>query len=369
VEVFAEVRRCLHPTGTIAVNYGDCYTSGGGAGKQGQNGQRASRTFTAEGLGKRLPDGLPPKNLLGMPFRLALALQADGWIWRSCMPWIKRSSMPESCTDRPSSAVEYVMLFSKGPRYYWDAEAVRRSYAPSTMPQVGTEYGGLALKDYASARAQDPSETKRRVIESLERNGGRNMRNSDPYFDSLDLLIEEQRAYLAHLEHLREKGGLLLSEAGEPLALDVNPEASKLQHFAAFARKLVTPLIQAATSERGCCSECGAPWVRVTQKGEPVKQHWAPGTQTKIHKAQGPHGSTSVMNTGYVTPRQTLGWRKSCQCETDATQPCVVLDPFAGTGTVGLAATALGRRAVLIDLKGEYLAMSRHRNSQVSLLL
>jgi DNA modification methylase len=109
VAVFREVRRVLRDDGTLWLNLGDSY------GVVGSNGQCLTK-----GAG-----GLAPKQLLGMPWRVALALQADGWYLRSDIIWHKPNPMPESVTDRPTKSHEYLFLLAKSERYYFDAEAVR----------------------------------------------------------------------------------------------------------------------------------------------------------------------------------------------------------------------------------------------------
>jgi site-specific DNA-methyltransferase (cytosine-N4-specific) len=122
VELFRELRRVLADDGTLWLNLGDSYSSNG-SGTQGESGDRASRTFTADGLRGR-GGALPAKNLIGVPWRVAFALQDDGWILRSDIIWSKPNPMPESVTDRPTKAHEYLFLFAKNPRYYYDASAI-----------------------------------------------------------------------------------------------------------------------------------------------------------------------------------------------------------------------------------------------------
>jgi DNA modification methylase len=125
--VFAEVRRVLAADGTLWVNLGDTYAyPPGSAGKQG-NGQRSGRTFTAEGLPGTA--AVPPKNLLGVPWRVAFALQHDGWILRSHIVWHKPNAMPESVKDRPSSRHESLFLLTRSPRYWFDLDAIREPYS------------------------------------------------------------------------------------------------------------------------------------------------------------------------------------------------------------------------------------------------
>lgn len=186
VAVFAEVRRVLRPDGVCWITMGDSYAGSWGAqGSQGATGCLAGRSATVErhiaasggatgSGGKRT--GVPRKNLLGVPWRLALALQDDGWILRSDCIWHKPNPMPESITDRPTKAHEYVFLFSKSPRYFYDADSVRQPYAESTKTQSGSLYDGLGTKEYQANGVQNPSDVKRRVVESLARNGGANLR-------------------------------------------------------------------------------------------------------------------------------------------------------------------------------------------------
>lgn len=124
VAVFEAIRPALANDGTLWVNLGDSYVNAGGAGTQGATGQRSSRTFTASG---RPPRGdMPPKNLLGIPWRFAFAMQDAGWILRNDIIWAKPNGMPESVRDRFSTKHEHLFLFAKSPQYYFDLDAVRR---------------------------------------------------------------------------------------------------------------------------------------------------------------------------------------------------------------------------------------------------
>ena len=134
VAVFREVRRVLREDGTLWLNLGDSYVSVPSGGMQG-NGQMAGRRIAqvrdakakaAMGAPERPPsvEGLAPKNLVGIPWRVAFALQADGWYLRSDIIWAKPNPMPESVRDRPTKAHEYVFLLSKSGRYFYDADAI-----------------------------------------------------------------------------------------------------------------------------------------------------------------------------------------------------------------------------------------------------
>lgn len=126
VSVFREVKRVLKKDGTIWVNMGDSYIGGNNTDIGGNEnfGSKAGVTKASKGS-KALYTGLPAKNLIGVPWRLAFALQADGWYLRSDIIWSKPNPMPESVMDRPTKAHEYIFLLSKSERYYYDADAIR----------------------------------------------------------------------------------------------------------------------------------------------------------------------------------------------------------------------------------------------------
>jgi site-specific DNA-methyltransferase (adenine-specific)/site-specific DNA-methyltransferase (cytosine-N4-specific) len=128
VRLFRDVRRTLADDGTLWLNIGDSYTSGG----------RTWRDADAKNKGRAMdyraptPQGLKPKDLIGVPWRLAFALQADGWYLRTDMIWNKPNCQPESVKDRPTRAHEYVFLFSKSEKYYYDWQAIME---PATDPK------------------------------------------------------------------------------------------------------------------------------------------------------------------------------------------------------------------------------------------
>ena len=142
VEVFREVQRVLRDDGTLWLNMGDCYSGDGGVGAMAGTGlgspARAAmpRPEAADPANfarwRREYGGLKPKDLVGMPWRVAFALQADGWYLRSDIIWHKPNPMPESVRDRPTKAHEYLFLLSKSERYYYDADAIKEPASPDT---------------------------------------------------------------------------------------------------------------------------------------------------------------------------------------------------------------------------------------------
>ena len=205
VAVFEEVKRVLKPTGTLWLNYGDCYATS-------PNGRSAADTKAAGGDDRTFRDKpfstiggvLKPKDLCMVPNRLAIALQEAGWWVRSEIIWAKPNPMPESISDRPATSHEKIFLLSKRPRYFYDAEAVRQASSPASLARwaqdVDSQEGSLranggrktngAMKDVggprAKVRAADvaaPRHTghiNHTQIEATPRGEGRNLRNYEP---------------------------------------------------------------------------------------------------------------------------------------------------------------------------------------------
>ena len=123
VEVFREVRRVLRNDGTLWLNLGDTYAGSGGAGNQFGQIQNGLAKYKQKGRPKDI--GLKPKDLIGIPWKVAFALQADGWFLRQDIIWHKPNPMPESVTDRCTKAHEYIFLLSKNERYYFDSDAIK----------------------------------------------------------------------------------------------------------------------------------------------------------------------------------------------------------------------------------------------------
>ncbi|MDH5134040.1 MULTISPECIES: site-specific DNA-methyltransferase [unclassified Microbacterium] len=159
IELFRELRRVLADDGTLWLNLGDSFASGG---------------RTSYAIDPKLPErahlrpvsDLPAKNLLGIPWRVALALQEDGWVLRSDIIWHKPNAMPESVTDRPTKSHEYVFLLSKRPDYFYDAAAIaedaEKGSAGSSFTTGKTAVHGLGRSSTVE-RAEDGKRNKRDV--------------------------------------------------------------------------------------------------------------------------------------------------------------------------------------------------------------
>jgi len=322
VEVFREVRRVLKKEGTLWLNLGDSYA---GNGPQHERATDADiRTATVGNLLNKVQHrqgtvkGLKPKDLIGIPWMVAFALRADGWYLRSDIIWHKPNCMPESVTDRPTKAHEYIFLLSKSQKYYYDGEAIKEPAAPYRKCGKGAEYcdenadpKGGGFRGKGGLKAWRPDET------------GRNKRT-------------------------------VWTVATKPFA-----EA----HFATFPEKLIEPCILAGTSERGVCPECGKPWIRQVGKQTIYLSNAAKAGTTAL--AGKGHTSSQVrenhdIRLGPCTQTETIGWLPSCQCSCDPV-PAVVLDPFFGAGTTGLVAKKLGRHFIGIELNEAYIGMAQKR--------
>jgi DNA modification methylase len=150
VEVFRAVRDVLAEDGTLWLNLGDSYAANRSAQVSStKGGQKHSEAQAAGGKGSVVPDGLKPKDLIGIPWRVAFALQADGWYLRQDIIWHKPNPMPESVRDRCTKAHEYIFLLSKSDRYYFDNEAIKE---PAKVSSEGIRFGGSKYGDSADPK-------------------------------------------------------------------------------------------------------------------------------------------------------------------------------------------------------------------------
>ncbi len=317
VEVFREVKRVLRSDGTCWLNLGDSYgvannrNSGVRQVTVSQNTPRDDSLSYNTGTYRRIP-GLKPKDLVGIPWRVAFALQADGWWLRSDIIWAKPNPMPESVTDRPTKAHEYVFLLTKSARYFYDADAV------ATVERWGqwTERVGEPTSAVSIAGASwcgtNPAGANRRTVWTI---------TTKPYAEA---------------------------------------------HFATFPPELPEICIKAGTSEQGCCAECGAPWERVVERQslrEVLGERDTTAENVTGRDRAGISDGMSFSNShdGPRSPRvTTTGWCHTCDHE-DEPVPCTVLDPFAGSGTTLMVALRLGRDAIGIELNPEYVRMAENR--------
>lgn len=346
VSVFREVRRVLRDDGTVWLNLGDSYSSGGRGG--GQNGSE-QQTNKGSLLGPKHTEGVADGNLIGAPWRVALALQADGWLLRQDIIWHSPDKMPESVTNRCTKSHEHIFLLAKSHDYYFDHIAIQEDDAgPVKARRFGTD--GLV-----EARNKGKRVSGNEATGALWENTGKKNKR--------DVWIVSKGGYSG-------------------------------AHYAVFSPDLITPCILAGTSEHGCCAQCGKSYERVVvREGGPppgddgrrgdFTEHASKKTYDRdrslprnrnglessgstldskpMYKSAHDSGTVSGKTLariyeeyGYAT-NKTVGWRKTCGCRTDEVSPCVVLDPFVGSGTTVATSNQLGRYGVGIDLSQTYL--------------
>lgn len=313
VAVFRAVRRVLREDGTLWLNIGDCYNGIGGPGKQNGGPIGPTAATAIENTRGRKVVGIKTKDLLLMPWRVALALQEDGWWVRSAICWAKKSPMPESVSDRPTSSWEPIFLMSKSATYFYDSDAVRE--VATREPHAGQHKNGELRATGPNDRGGNSQWEQPDRVWAVS--GTRNQRN---------------------VWHL-------------------GPEPYAEAHFATFPTEIPRRAIMAGTSERGCCPTCGSPWQRVTSR-EKVRRE-RPNDYTKRNGEDGTGNSCANSVAGVEV--RTLGWEQTCKCPPHLPVPCVVLDPFSGSGTTGAVARQLGRNYVGCELNPEYVELSRVR--------
>jgi len=317
VDVFREVRRVLRDDGTLWLNLGDSYNSSGGH-TQIEDDGRANRAERSKMKGANVA-GLKPKDLVGIPWRVAFALQADGWWLRQDIIWHKPNPMPESVRDRCTKAHEYVFLLTKSGRYFYDAEAVSEA----------------SINDGKVFRLSEKSLSKRQAA-------GRGVKPSgNALADSVVVKPTRNRRSVWTIATKPYSGA----------------------HFAVMPAELVEPCIKAGTSEEGCCSVCGTPWERVVERDKTFESgsgRSGNGIVGKQDLSASDTNSTPDIRLGPCVTSTTTGWRPACTCG-GSPVPCTVLDPFAGSGTTLAVALGLGRSGIGCELNPEYVTLAEER--------
>lgn len=375
VEVFREVRRVLRDDGVAWLVLGDSYASTA-------QGTRNTADFLAGGGAAeramlRPVVGLDGGNMLGIPWRTALALQADGWTLRQAVTWAKVAPMPESVA---------------GTR--WERCRVKTSSIagggkqPTNAGSLTAQSGGTALSEWADCPGCPRCAATDGYV--LRRGSWRHTSATEMVF-----MLTKGMAYWANQEAVREPnsanshggqpieggpkqaaigqqigGAMGLNFAGRNPRNWVTPSPSPFPgaHFATFSPHLIEPFIK-ATCPAKCCPTCGAGWAPVVERGGGQKNE---GPKLAALAASGivsngTNGSTlglSGSSAGWAEhgARSTvLGYRPTCSCPLAAPVPGTCLDPFAGAGTTLLVADRLGLNGVGIELNPAYAEMAERR--------
>ena len=540
-EILREIRRVLRKDGVVFWVIGDSYAGSGGAHKENHANPGFSKSFNRQGvphygdLGMPerylAPKGLKPKDLCLIPFRVAIALQGDGWWVRSVIAWSKNNSMPESVTDRPTNSHEYILMLTKsgntlfwthprkravrakpkpdycwkhkhtgleldyqpvsnrilkefwsrynlwqGHDYYWDAENVREGLSIPDAPRTTawTSLGGATLRMELDATVNTDGSLATLwgrsyfgqpeipvnlavtlnaedlqiggvvcssiVLEQPERDFVMDLENcvisrdtthftpitsfgfdkSPDFIPVTTPIVNSTTSPSSTVRSCKftsqpERNALpttkvmarlnIISVTPElitaVITLEDNPLGASLlicgtftsthtnniipqsttgrnirsvwsfptfpyplAHFATFPEKLPEICIKAATSEKGRCSKCGAPWVRVIDRkveGELEDRPYCGDGQLRSNGTDGGQGTqhSSLGQQDKIT-RKTVAWRPSCKCNAGI-EPCVVLDPFCGSGTTLVVANKLGRSGIGYEISVEYCDLAKKR--------
>ena len=340
VEIFEGVKRVLRDDGILWLNLGDSYASGkgschnpgGGEASLGKGKKAAGAPPLHRGNIRELrTSGLKPKDLIGLPWMTAFALRASGWYLRKEIIWHKPNPMPESVPDRPTSSHEHIFMMTKSARYFYDGDGVREKHAPKTIKDWGNPGPSIGKsRAYGSEGHQD----------ALGKVKTGNMGKNAP-----------MRKMDMRGRHLRD-------------VWTITTQNYEDAHFATFPERIPETCIKASTSERGACPRCGAPWRRELEQINPNARTSGRGKeQAEYQKDEGRlslQRPTSITN-DQVGVYKTVGWTPSCECPAQEAVPCVVLDPFAGSGTTVLVARRLGRSAIGIDINPEYRRLAEER--------
>jgi hypothetical protein len=203
--------------------------------------------------------------------------------------------------------------------YYYDIDAVRLPHKTADNRNItlrSQQYSGKFDKSIGETVSSPRARQKRNgYTPSYYHHSGRNRRTTDWWYDSLNIIIKQQHAYLGHLQHLKDNQGMLVDYYGMPLGFNINTRPFNQAHFAVFPPSLIEPCLLAGTSPKAC-GHCSAPYTR----------------------------------------------QPTCDCKpVDNSGKCIVLDPFVGSGTVALTAIKNDRDYIGIDISSEYVSMAKKR--------
>jgi DNA modification methylase len=337
VAVGRELRRVLRPDGAWWLNLGDSYSGSWGAQSHDADQNREAVSTPDKNPARDTPLGRKQKMLV--PHRTAIALQEDGWVVRNDVTWVKPNPMPQSVKDRLNTTTEQIFLLTPEPDYWFDLDAIREPYSEETVETSKPGYG-WSEENQAAAGEHGTGGA----------NGGG--------------INDTSKSRHEFLHPAGKNPGDVFEVTTKPF-----PDA----HFAVYPPELCEKPIK-ATAPPKVCAECGTPYERDVERSRPPEPaHRDPdhrlddGEAGNVDRGRGIGFRASKLSgqewNRYKrdNPDQFNGWRQACGCSTDATEPGIVLNPFAGAGTTLLKAKELGRRFVGVELNPEYADMARAR--------
>lgn len=320
--VFGHVRDLMRKDGTLWLNYGDSYASSGGSGKQGYSDNRKNRRVPDRPAGKplmRAGHGFKAKDLYGLAWRIAFALQEDGYWLRAPIIWQKSNPMPESAKDRPTMAHEYIFLMAKAKRYFYDCEAVREPASP----------------DSHARRARARSETHHPPGQHPQ--GG-------------ELAARPQKPVSGWATGSKSHSTLDHAQERETVKSDLR-DVTKFKKQDGHGRRHV------GFNDR---------WEEKV-KGERMDDYLNELSDTRHMRTVWSFPTESFKGAHFATfPRELVE-----RCIAAGSKPGdIIFDPYAGSGTVCEVATSMGRRYIGIEINQRYVDMfKRYRSTQMGLAL
>lgn len=350
--IFTETQRVLKDSGTLWVNFGDVYS--GSWGNYSPNGiQNSQREQTLEGkrwhrrgsISEKIrpPSSLkrriPRKSLCLVPERFAIGMVDRGWILRNKIVWHKPNHMPSSVKDRFTNSWEYVFLFSKSQKYYFDLDAVRIPHKSESIKRITQQWNG---------HREPKSSWQGMDIGKMCHPSGR---NPGDFIRETGILSRSTAGVYS-----QRPGGLSFQYAGKNPGDTwlINTQPFPEAHFATFPEKLVERAIQ--TSPLWICTKCARPRERITQIFRTTS---IPNQSDRAKAAQAQDKRIGQYKIRYLAHRVTVGW-KSCKCEAKR-KPALVLDPFMGAGTTAFVAKKLGREFLGFELNPDYIKIAETR--------
>lgn len=404
IQIMREVRRVLRHDGVFFINVGDSWSGSGGAHKpeHANPGLSKSSSRTGVPLGGLNYNGCKPLDMVLIPEQLALAARADGWYVRSILIWAKGVSLSDEFNGNPMP--ESV----NGWRWERHKVKVSKSARAESGSYHSQAFGGtpMGARDGREFASHDKEWQDCPGCPKCEKNGGYVLRKgswrptdsyeqilmltkTNSYFCDREAVLEKQardykviswderKALYGATGGCQDKGSKQQVGSGWSHDLGTNSGRNlrsvllipttgyKGAHFAVYNPKLIEPLIKSATSEKGCCPKCGAPYARVIDKGEVPHDG---STECKNPDEQGSTRRLALMRQAarergeeYSNKSSTVGWLPTCECGTQETEPCRVLDPFSGAGTTALVCERLGLDSISIDTSTEYISLAEAR--------
>lgn len=371
IDVFRAVRRVLRDDGVLFVNLGDSYADDSKWG--GTTGGKHVDGLHGESIGRnKTKSGYKPGDLCNMPHRLAMALQADGWFHRDTIIWHKPSPMPSSQNGvRWERCRIKVRSMSKDDPRYRSGSCETRS-AQTASVEHGTQYEPCPgcpkcspNDGYILRRGRFRTTTSHEYIFMFSKS---KHYHADAEQCKEDAIYKDSDRQSKKRGEFNGKGAPMdgrepfraVTETRLPRSIwKIPPEPYKSSHFATFPSLLAKRCIEMATSAAGCCATCGAQLAPVVSTERiPTR----PGINNKIWKhadgdkvGQRSDSSPNLDPERHISRTIVSGYRPTCTCPANDPIPCVVLDPFGGSGRTAQAAQAMGRNWILCELNAAYV--------------